>query len=80
LAKKDIEGVLKRKIDFVLPFGSEQIVQAINLGKPVWVTDPESDLGGVFEQISYQVSKQTDKENEPEKPSEAWQRLNPRSK
>ncbi|MAT43826.1 MAG: response regulator receiver protein [Anaerolineaceae bacterium] len=80
LAKKDIEGVLKRKIDFVIPFASEQMVQSINLGKPVWFTDPESDLGEVFEEIAYQISKKEDVQSKPENPSQAWLRLNPRGK
>ncbi len=80
LAKKDIEGVLKRKIDFVIPFGSEEIVQAINLGKPIWLTDPESELGEVLEEIAFQISKPEDKDSKPENPSQAWLRLNPRDK
>lgn len=78
LPKKDIEGVLKRKIDFVLPFSPEEVVQAINLGKPIIVEEADDEIGIILEDMAFDVSKQDDKENEPENPTNRWKRVQKR--
>ncbi len=56
LARKDIEAVLHKPVELVIPFAPEPMVKAINLGNPVILDDPESPLGALFEDISYLIS------------------------
>ncbi len=78
LARKDIESVLKRKIDTVLPFDSEQVIQAINLGKPITLHEFDTPLGILLEDLSFDLSKEESKEKKPDYPSGVWYRIHKR--
>ncbi|PKO12178.1 MAG: response regulator receiver protein [Chloroflexi bacterium HGW-Chloroflexi-10] len=78
LAKKDIEGVLKRKIPWVIPFASELVVQAINLGAPFILEDKPNPLGIAVEDMVFDLSKQEDQDSKPESPSLFWRRITER--
>ena len=70
LSKKEIEAALKRPIDFVLPYASETLVAAINLGKPPVIAEPNQPLSNLFEDMTFYLSKQR-----PGTPTPAWQRV-----
>jgi len=78
LAKKDIEGVLKRKIPWVIPFASELVVQAINLGAPFILEEKPNPLGIAVEDMVFDLSKQEDQDSKPESPSLFWRRITER--
>jgi pilus assembly protein CpaE len=78
LARKDIEDALKHKVDLVIPFTPDPLVNAINVGVPTVFGEPESPLGAFFEDISFLLSKAEHKEETPKAPTDAWQRINAR--
>jgi pilus assembly protein CpaE len=75
LARKDIEAVLHKPVELVIPFAPETMVKAINLGNPIVIEEPESRLGSLFEDISYLLSLDKQKKERPSEPSAAWQRV-----
>ena len=80
LAKGDIENVLKKPFEFMIPFASEPIVTSINLGNPPVFEGETSPLGALFEDIAFNFSKEEDRKNRPAEPSDAWLRLLERQK
>jgi len=79
LGKKEIEAALKRPINLVIPYAADPMVTAINLGRPLVFYEPNSQLGGLFEDMAFLFSKDGDKNIKPSTPSEAWQRIMRRS-
>lgn len=80
LARKDIEHVLKHPIDYIIPFASEVFVTAVNIGEPPVYKDPSSPIGILFEDMSFDLSKDDDRNKKPQEPSDAWLRLTKREK
>jgi pilus assembly protein CpaE len=78
LKREDIEDALKRKVDVVIPFAPEPVMNAINVGVPTVFGEPESPLGAFFEDISFIMSKAEHKEESPKNPTEVWQRIQAR--
>mgnify|MGYP006299756931 CR=1 FL=1 len=75
LAQKDIEKVIKDKINLVIPFASETFVSSINLGRPPVIDDPESPISALLEDLAFFLSKDEHKKKPPEEPTEAWRRV-----
>jgi pilus assembly protein CpaE len=75
LARKDIEHVLKRQVDVVLPFASEALVGAINRGVPPVLETNKDPIGLLLDEFAYKHSRSEDLENAPAKPTETWQRV-----
>jgi pilus assembly protein CpaE len=75
LSKKEIEAALKRPIDFVLPYASEALVAAINLGKPPVIGEPNQPLSNLFEDMTFYLSKNEHRKKRPSAPTPAWQRV-----
>ncbi len=75
LALKDIERLLKAKIDLVLPHAADEFILALNYGKPPVLEDPESPLGVIFEDIAMALSKENQRTVTPEHPTPAWRRV-----
>jgi pilus assembly protein CpaE len=78
LKQSQIEKALKRPVDYVLPFSEEDLVRAINLGKPFISTDPEEPISTIIEDTAYEVSKEVLKNIPPAAPTVAWKRVNTR--
>ena len=74
LAQKVIEDALKRRCNLVLPYAAD-MVQAINVGKPLVLTAPTTALGSVLEDYAFQLSKDEHRKSRPEHPTLAWQRV-----
>jgi pilus assembly protein CpaE len=74
LARSDIEGALKRPVEMEIPFAPEPLAIAINKGRPPVFHSPTSEIGGVLEDIAFQLSREEHKEQQPESPSAAWKR------
>ncbi len=78
LAFKDIERMLKSKIDLILPYAADEFVTALNIGNPPVLSDPESPLGVIFEDIAMALSKDAQLKVRPERPTMAWKRVTER--
>ena len=75
LAIKDIERMLKTKIDLILPCAADEFITALNVGNPPVLSDPEGPLGIIFEDIAMALSKDTQRQVRPEQPTLAWKRV-----
>lgn len=75
LALSDIERFTKRKIDLVVPYATDEFVNALNFGRPVVLSEPDSPLCILFEDLAMALSKETQRRKKPEKPTETWQRV-----
>jgi pilus assembly protein CpaE len=74
LGQKVMEDALKRRCSLVIPYAPE-MVQAINVGKPLVLMAPTSPAGMVLEDYAYQMSKDEHRKQQPEHPTLAWQRV-----
>ncbi|MFZ6020080.1 MAG: response regulator [Chloroflexota bacterium] len=80
LPREEIEKVLQKRIEIVLPFAGDELINALTMGKPpVWEA-PESALGGLFEDFAFYWSKSEHKKNPPKPYSEALVRVQKRMK
>jgi pilus assembly protein CpaE len=75
LAFKDIERMLKSKIDLILPYAADEFIAALNTGNPPVLSDPEGPLGVIFEDIAMALSKDAQRKVRPERPTMAWKRV-----
>jgi len=75
LAFKDIERMLKSKIDLILPYAADEFVNALNIGNPPVLSNPEGALGVIFEDIAMALSKESQVKVRPTQPTLAWKRV-----
>lgn len=75
LPRADIEKALGRTIDLQIPYASEQIVKAINVGAPPVYLEAQSPLGALFEDFAFLLSKDSHKKTKPQSPTQAWLRV-----
>ncbi|GAP11867.1 response regulators consisting of a CheY-like receiver domain and a winged-helix DNA-binding domain [Bellilinea caldifistulae] len=80
LPREEIEKVLQKRIEIVLPFAGDELINALTLGKPPVYEAPESALGGLFEDFAFYWSKPEHKKNPPKPYSEALIRVQKRMK
>jgi pilus assembly protein CpaE len=80
LSIKDIERMLKRKIDLIIPYAADEFVTALNLGNPPVLANPESALGALFEDMAMALSKESMRARRPEQPSAVWKRIAERNR
>jgi pilus assembly protein CpaE len=80
LAFKDIERMLKSKIDLTLPYAPDEFVTALNVGNPPVLSDPEGPLGAIFEDMAMVLSKDSQRNLRPEQPTLAWRRVAERAR
>jgi pilus assembly protein CpaE len=70
-----LEKVLKRPIDFVLPFESGEVHRALNFGQPFILNNPDLPICLTLEKIAYEVSDESFKALPPPMPSPTWKRV-----
>jgi pilus assembly protein CpaE len=80
LPRKDIESVLRRPVDMVIPFASERLVDAINTGRPPVLGSGSDTLTVLFEDLAFLLSKDELKVYQPASPTAAWKRVARRQK
>lgn len=80
LPREEIEKVLQKRIEVVLPFAGDELVNALTMGKPPVFSEPESALGGLFEDFAFYWSKVDHKKNPPKPYSDALLRVQKRMK
>ncbi len=74
LSRGQIEKALDQPIHTVIPYSENIWTQAINLGAPALLGQPDSALLTVFEDLAWQVSGATLRQSKPVAPSATWQR------
>ncbi len=75
LVIKDIERMLKSKIDLILPYAADELVNALNIGNPPVLSNPEGAVGVIFEDIAMALSREAQRTMRPEQPTLAWKRV-----
>jgi len=75
IKQAQLEKVLKRPIDFVLPFEAGEVNRAINFGQPFILTNPDLPICLVLEKMAYALSSETHKSLPPAVPSPTWKRV-----
>ena len=80
LPREKIETAISYPITLSIPFIPEKFVSAINMGKPLVYGNPKEPISAMFEDFAFHLSKESDKSEPPDEPSEAWKRVYKRFK
>lgn len=75
IKQAQLEKVLKRPIDFVLPYEAGEVSRALNFGQPFILTNPDLPICLALENMAYQLSDQNLKALPPAVPSPTWKRV-----
>ena len=75
IKQAQLEKVLKRPIDFVLPFEAGEVNRALNFGQPFILSNPDLPICLVLEKMAYDLSDETLKALPPAVPSPIWKRV-----
>ena len=75
IKQAQLEKVLKRPVDFVLPFEAGEVNRALNFGQPFILNNPDLPICLVLEKMAYALSDESHKALPPAVPSPTWKRL-----
>jgi len=75
IKQAQLEKVLKRPIDFVLPYEAGEVNRALNFGQPFILTNPDLPICLALENMAYHLSDQSLKALPPAVPSPTWKRV-----
>jgi len=75
IKQAQLEKVLKRPIDFVLPFEAGEVNRALNFGQPFILNNPDLPICLVLEKMAYSLSDESNKALPPAVPSATWKRV-----
>jgi pilus assembly protein CpaE len=75
IRQAQLEKVLKRSIDFVLPYEAGEVNRALNFGQPFILTNPDLSICLALENMAYQLSDSSLKALPPAAPSPTWKRV-----
>src|SRR5215216_3208312 len=75
IKQAQLEKVLKRPIDFVLPYEAGEVNRALNFGKPFILNNPDLPICLVLEKMAYSLSNEAQKALPPAVPSATWKRV-----
>ena len=75
LSRQQIEKVLNLPIHAVIPYTEGIWSQAINVGLPVLLANPDAGLVTIFEDLAWRVSDPQMRKTQPANPSAIWQRV-----
>ncbi|HLO13474.1 MAG TPA: response regulator [Anaerolineales bacterium] len=75
IKQAQLEKVLKRPIDFVLPFEAGEVNRALNFGQPFILNNPDLPICLVLEKMAYVMSDDAYKALPPAAPSPTWKRV-----
>ncbi|PWB75724.1 MAG: hypothetical protein C3F07_05160 [Anaerolineales bacterium] len=70
-----LEKVLRRPIDFVLPYEAGEVNRALNFGQPFILTNPDLPICLSLEKMAYTLSDDSYKAIPPAVPSPTWKRV-----
>ena len=74
IKQAQLEKVLKRPIDFVLPYEAGEVNRALNFGQPFILNNPDLPICLVLEKMAYALSDEAHKALPPAVPSPTWKR------
>lgn len=75
IKQAQLEKVLKRPIDFVLPYEAGEVNRALNFGQPFILTNPDLPICLALENMAYHLSDQSLKALPPAVPTPTWKRV-----
>ena len=75
IKQAQLEKVLKRPFDFVLPFEAGEVSRALNFGKPFILSNPDLPICRELEKMAYALSDDMHKAIPPAIPSPTWKRV-----
>jgi len=75
IKQTQLEKVLKRPMDFVLPYEAGEVNRALNFGKPFILENPDLPLCLQLEKMAYLLSDDSYKGIPPAMPSPTWKRV-----
>jgi len=75
IKQAQLEKVLKRDIDFVLPYEAGAVNRALNFGQPFILANPDLSISLALEVMAYELSSETYKALPPAVPSPTWKRV-----
>ncbi len=75
LSKEKIEAAMGLGFVATFPHVPGQVVEAINLGRPLVIDKPQEPISALFEDFAFFISRKEHKKSKPETPSEAWTRV-----
>lgn len=75
IKQAQLEKVLRRPIDFVLPYEAGEVNKALNFGQPFILTNPDLPICLALELMAYQLSDPSLKALPPAVPSPTWKRV-----
>lgn len=75
IKQAQLEKVLKRPVDFVLPFEAGEVNRALNFGQPFILNNPDLQICLNLEKMAYALSDQVYKAIPPAVPSTTWKRV-----
>ena len=75
IKQAQLEKVLKRPVDFVLPFEAGEVNRALNFGQPFILSNPDLPICISLEKMAYMLSDQIYKSIPPAVPSPSWKRV-----
>jgi pilus assembly protein CpaE len=75
IKQAQLEKVLKRNIDFVLPYEAGEVNRALNFGQPFILNNPDLPICLALEKMAYELSDESHKAIPPVAPSATWKRV-----
>jgi len=75
IKQAQLEKVLKRPIDFVLPYEAGEVNRALNFGHPFILANPDLQICLALEKMAYELTDQSLKALPPAVPSPTWKRV-----
>lgn len=75
IKQAQLEKVLKREIDFVLPYEAGEVNRALNFGQPFILSNPDLPICLALEIMAYKLSDESYKALPPAVPSPTWKRV-----
>ena len=75
IKQAQLEKVLKRSIDFVLPYEAGEVNRALNFGQPFILSNPDLPICLALEKMAYALSDESHKAIPPAVPSTTWKRV-----
>jgi pilus assembly protein CpaE len=76
--QSQIEKVIRRPVDMMIPYVPYDFVRAINFGEPYILKNPDSPITGLYEDAAFWLSNDFHKNIPPLAPTPSWKRVNSR--
>lgn len=70
-----IEKVLRRSVDMLIPYVQGEFIRSINFGEPFISKNPDSPVSGLYEDAAYWLSNEIHKNLPPVAPTPTWRRV-----